>query len=1133
MAPGVRVRALALRVVLALVAFFACSAQGERAFAAGADAEGSVEVLPRAELPALGASLPPIPPVGDTSALVGKPIVQIDVELGEMDTAGDVEIPSLKDVKTGTPFSGAVARQILQEVLDKGIAGEAQVFAEPSAGGVRVVVAVRPRKVVDSVRVDLHGAEGLEQDDLLRDAELEEGDEILGGTMEARRSRIASYAALRGYPEAKVTLATRETDRRNRVFVIVDVVPGPPRKIDRRTFFAMDAEAKDVEPFTKKYLVKSGDRADEPALDAADADLETRLRSAGWFDARVSHDLVRVGGKIVVLRVRIDAGHRTQLRFEGNDHYDEEALLGALDLEDERDFSPAHLADKVRRFYQKRGWLDVEVVPEMRPGRDRRTVFLVMRVRENRRVTVAQRSYACLREAEVAQLSGGGPTSASAIGREIDSFLDEDLPGADLFAPPDPAVMRDAFDGDVGGQGARPQPPELSPRRVYAAESYEKAVLHVQDLYRNEGYLSAMVGPVQIVRRRCSPASRPGECVPLPSPALPDDACAYDAQSRPLPPPPLDPAFTCRSDPSHGVVCEDKVTLRIPVKLGPRTKLWDMTFTGVTQIDPKRLAKAADLELGAFVSQIKVEDARRRVEAEYKEEGFAYVDVRAVLDKSPDGTRARVRFDVTEGERVIVRRIVVKGAKATRESVIRSRIALFEGQPFRASDVRKTQERIATLNVFSSVTVTLQNPYVPQKNKNVIITVVEGTPQYIEVRPGISTGEGIRGALEYGHRNLFGSAIMGSIRAQASYLPDAFVADPIIKENLALLEAQGGIGARIATRVTGTLAFPQIGLGPLVRGTVDGVFVRDIQRDYALTKGAGILGISYAPFSDVRIGLSQSFELNDAFLYRASSVSDAIAANPGLAYVLRVPSGLTYVVGTRLSASWDRRDNSFNAHRGTFTSVAAEHVMAFPGQKDQRDQCELASTGVDSPEREAARAKCPRGHFLKLTGTLSGYVPFGKKVALALTLRVGWIVQLQAVSQTYPDRLLYMGGFDSMRAYQQDTLIPQDLADRINKGDIKASNVGLRGGNLLVNPRAELRLPLFGAFETVLFGDFGNTWSNPNYPFDTDLGFRVAVGSGIRMQTPVGPLALDYGVNLTRRPSYEDFGALNFSVGLF
>ena len=95
----------------------------------------------------------------------------------------------------------------------------------------------------------------------------------------------------------------------------------------------------------------------------------------------------------------------------------------------------------------------------------------------------------------------------------------------------------------------------------------------------------------------------------------------------------------------------------------------------------------------------------------------------------------------------------------------------------------------------------------------------------------------------------------------------------------------------------------------------------------------------------------------------------------------------------------------------------------------------------------------------------------------------------------------------------------------------------------MVNPRVELRIPIGGPFETVIFGDFGNLWRDPEYPFCTmrascatkrviEIPIRVAVGSGIRVQTPVGPLALDYGINLTRQ-AYEDFGALSFSVGLF
>ena len=48
---------------------------------------------------------------------------------------------------------------------------------------------------------------------------------------------------------------------------------------------------------------------------------------------------------------------------------------------------------------------------------------------------------------------------------------------------------------------------------------------------------------------------------------------------------------------------------------------------------------------------------------------------------------------------------------------------------------------------------------------------------------------------------------------------------------------------------------------------------------------------------------------------------------------------------------------------------------------------------------------------------------------------------------------------------------------------------------------------------------------------DFDLAdLRKAGGAGFRWQSPFGPIRVDYGVNLDRRPG-EKFGALQFSVG--
>jgi outer membrane protein assembly factor BamA len=143
-----------------------------------------------------------------------------------------------------------------------------------------------------------------------------------------------------------------------------------------------------------------------------------------------------------------------------------------------------------------------------------------------------------------------------------------------------------------------------------------------------------------------------------------------------------------------------------------------------------------------------------------------------------------------------------------------------------------------------------------------------------------------------------------------------------------------------------------------------------------------------------------------------------------------------------------------------------------------------------------------------------------------------------------------MGGTDSMRGWLLSSFVPQDDIDRIradfNKPDcvrgqpcdkFTLGTQPVRGGNLMVNPKVELRVPLpWRPFETALFVDAGNLWRRATYPIDNGkFPLRASVGAGLRAQTPVGPIALDYGVNVTRDRTYanEDFGAFHFGIGLF
>jgi outer membrane protein assembly factor BamA len=1135
----------ALFACLVLVAHVARAADARPApLRVGDPVPVSLSVPPAAAAPITSPTVDPGP---DLTPFVGRKITRVDVIIDD-DAWTVVEPPAVTQVRAGQPLSAALVRRAMADVLQSGRVAKARVNVVADGPGVRVVVHVVQRRLIEALRVEMHGTP-VERDDMLRDADLAEGGEVIGADLDTYGRRIEHYLARRGFPSPKVHVTSRDTDDPTRVLMLIDVVSGTARKIERRAFYVEGADARELSTTLEGYRVAVGDRADENALEAADVALEGRMRGQGYHRVDVSHDLVLHAG-LVTLRVRVDAGPLFLPRFEGNEHYDATALSGALGLGDEADLAPGHLVQKLRIFYVERGYLDADVTLEMRGTEKDKIHYLVFHVDEHPRVAVASRSYPCLKEDEIKRLHEGGPRNVAAIGSEIDSYLEEELPGADLLRDPDPRGV-DAIVGGAGDlpRGARPVPTNLDPNGTYAAETYERAILHVQELYRNEGYLFAQVGPIHVLRRTCDKRSPPGRCVPVAQKPVPAQACRYDATNLPLPVAPLDPSYTCAPDPVHGVECEAKVALRIPILLGPRTTLYDMAFEGPRAITETKLAKAAALTLGEPVNTLKIEDARRRILELYKEEGYYYAEIKYSLDSSVDHTRARVKFEVTEGEQVIVRQIVIRGNDLTNDWTVRRRIALEVGKPYRTSDVRKTQERIATLNVFANVTVALEEPYVPQRNKVVIITVAERLPQYLELRPGFSTGEGFRGAFEYGHRNIGGDAIGIALRAQVSYLPDEFILDAEVRKNYDTLST-GFSGQRLATRITLSLTLPEIGLGPLVRMGLDGVYVRDLERDFVLTKFAAIPSLNYRPFRELGFTLSQSFERNSVNIFNGKNIGEYLEGlkrlNADLARLLRLPDGDSYAFAQRLAVTVDRRDNSFSAHQGAYFASGIEHVDWF-----------AAGGCTDDPN------KLCEGHTLKFTETVAAYVPITKTMTLAGELRLGNNFQLTSNPQasTYPDRFFFLGGIDSMRGYLQDSFVQQENADKIAEDAKKPdpdpttyptaesrcaqkftiSCVPVRGGNLMINPKLELRIPVRSPIETVIFTDAGNLWVDTGYFLDHGFHLRVSAGSGIRIQTPIGPLAFDYGVNMSRllspkndpRRTYEDFGAFHFAIGLF
>ncbi len=1056
------------------------------------------------------ALVPPLMLRTDLREFRGKPLRS--VVFREHGTTEDRPL-QLQLVQLGEPFSAAVVRRAMDELLREGRYAGLAAHVEAQEDGVSVRLSGAIRRIVADV--ELFGGD-IPHEEVLEVTALRQGVEITRRTLPETAEKVKRHFAERGFPKAEVGVSWVDTDDPARVVVHVRLQSGPARRIALRSFSAPKSPHADLRKVLDDYDVGVGDRADERALAEADVELAAELQRRGWFGAEVRHELSQQTTNSVILLVVADIGARYRVRVEGNRAFDSAELMSALDLAELEEPSSEVLRARLREYYEQRGFFDAVVVAEDRVGTDWTDRVLV--VREGRPVRVVGRTYPCLR----------GHSSTEEVDEEIDGVLGEALPGGDDWVGPPPSEVMDESLGTRGGH--RAEALSIEPWNTYTAEAYDRAINHLSDLYRAEGYLSALVGPVTVLRRACSPLSRPGHCQPLGVRAAPASICPTPSNPLPAEDPDLDDSLQCRPDPTKGLHCEPNVVLSIPIKLGPRTTLWNLEFSGNEQVIEDKLAEVADLKLGEPVSQVGLQQARRRILDHYADLGYAFASADVELQLSQDRTRGSAKFVISEREQVQITAIVVRGAERTSESLILGRLELIPGGVYRRNLVRQSEEQLATLGVFSSVTIGLEDPEVPAKRKVVIVHVAERLPQYVDVKPGFSTGEGARVTFEYGHRNLLGKAVQLTFRVQLGYLPGWLIFEDEVRRNFDELD----LGDRLERRDTVTLEFP---VGKRYRLAFDGVDARDNSRDFGITKRALIVTLTNRISRQLSLVAGSSFELNDARIFGdTQNLQEYLEANPGQVRLLNVPEGGSQAIAVRGGATFDLTDNPLGPTRGFFLSGEVEPVVAYLDEDNaavQLEQCDVAGNDPDACEYKS--------RFLKSTGRVAGYIPFNDSgLSLALSLRAGVNYQLVDNSSTYPDRLFFMGGADSLRGFLQASLIPQDIAEQLQREDpdapdqesrLTARKVVIRGGDFLFNPRAELRIPITKVLHTAVFLDSGNLWRDID---NVDLTvLRYTVGSGLRFVTPVGPLAFDYGVKLDRRFYESDLGAFHFSVGLF
>jgi len=154
--------------------------------------------------------------------------------------------------------------------------------------------------------------------------------------------------------------------------------------------------------------------------------------------------------------------------------------------------------------------------------------------------------------------------------------------------------------------------------------------------------------------------------------------------------------------------------------------------------------------------------------------------------------------------------------------------------------------------------------------------------------------------------------------------------------------------------------------------------------------------------------------------------------------------------------------------------------------------------------------------YTKTTTELGYYYPLFWSTVGFLHAESGYVWE----NKYLPDYdRFFLGGINSLRGFDWREVSPVD------------ANGYLYGGDRFIQFNVEYIFPIIkdAGFMGVLFYDTGNAFDGGPLRLDE---LRETTGGGIRWYSPIGPLRLEYGHILDRKPG-EDSGRWEFSVGGF
>ena len=153
--------------------------------------------------------------------------------------------------------------------------------------------------------------------------------------------------------------------------------------------------------------------------------------------------------------------------------------------------------------------------------------------------------------------------------------------------------------------------------------------------------------------------------------------------------------------------------------------------------------------------------------------------------------------------------------------------------------------------------------------------------------------------------------------------------------------------------------------------------------------------------------------------------------------------------------------------------------------------------------------------FVKAFGRSYWYWELPNNNVFVAAARAGLAVPYSGSIVPLPERF-FAGGSTTLRGFGRNRAGPTD------------EDGNPLGGNVLLIGNLEYRFPIRGDLGAVIFTDIGNVFADIKHVSLNNV--RETLGFGVRYESPIGPLRLDWGFLVNARTG-EDRSRLHFAIG--